>query len=33
VAVHPPRPAKDCGLGEPLPHQLPNPALNHPLAI
>jgi len=29
VAVHPLRPAKDRWLGEPLPHQLPNPAQAH----
>jgi len=33
VAVHSLKPAKDCGLGKPLPYQLPNPALNHTLAI
>lgn len=29
VAVHSLKPAKDCGLGKPLPYQLPNPHLNH----
>ena len=29
VADHPLRPAKDRWLGEPLPHQLPNPAQAH----
>ena len=32
VADHPLRPARDRGLGEPLPHQLPNLTRAHPIA-
>ena len=32
VAGHPLRPARDRRLGEPLPHQLPNPTWAHPMA-
>jgi hypothetical protein len=32
VAGRPLRPATDCRLGEPLPHQLANPTLAHPIA-
>jgi len=33
VAVRPSRPAKDCRLGLPLPHQLPNLKQAHFIAI
>jgi hypothetical protein len=32
VAGRPLRPATDCRLGRPLPHQLANPTLAHPIA-
>ena len=32
MAGRPLRPATDCRLGEPLPHQLANPTLAHPIA-
>ena len=32
MADHPLRPATDCRLGRPLPHQLANPTLAHPIA-
>lgn len=33
MAVHPLRSTRDRCLGKPLPHQLANPTLAHPLAV